>query len=309
MVAPATRQRVADTMQSLGFVRNGPARQLRGVPSRMVGVVTLDVANPFYAELHRGIEDRLSDAGCVVLCCSTDVQLARENEALSVLEELAVRGIIIASSNADLNGLRQVSGRGTPVVLLDQQYDQADLCSVSVDHVVGGRLAGEHLICLGHRRIAFLRGVAIRSVELRRSGLCKAIRAAGLDPAQVLVDVAVESPVVTESTDAAVDRILADPHRPTAIMCFNDLAVLGVLHGLARRDIRVPRDMSVVGYDDLRFAAFLDPPLTTVQQPTYALGRAAAEVLLEEANDGHQHREVRFHPTLEVRRSTAPPGT
>lgn len=305
IVAPETRRRVQEAMTRVGYVRNGPARVLRGMPSAIVGSVLLDLANPFYAQVNRGIEDRLADQGCLVLAGSTDLDAAKERRLLRLLEEQAVRGVIIAPIVPDLTGLQEFSGRGTPVVLVDHPRGRMDLCSVAVDDVLGGRLAAEHLLALGHRRIAYLSGsVNAVSVKQRRAGFFQALAAVGLDPEEVLLDVRmpIEPP---ELAPQALEQILSASPRPTAVLCVNDTVALDVLRGLERAGVRVPADMSVVGYDDLPFAARLSPPLTTVAQPTYQLGYTAADLLLDEARSDHMHREVLFQPSLVARSSTA----
>jgi LacI family transcriptional regulator len=308
IVAPATRSRVEQAIRQVGYVPNGPARQLRGLPSPIVGSVTMDLANPFFAELNRGIEDRLADAGCLVLACSTDLQPSKEQQLLDLLQQQAVRGVIIAPITPDPTGLLEISHRGTPVILLDHPRERLDLCAVAVDDVLGGQLAAEHLIALGHRRIAYLGGtVEPGTVTRRRQGIRQALAAARLDPDRALLDLRASSPLLVETAAAAVAQILAARPRPTAVICVNDTAALGVLHGLDAAGVRVPEDISVVGYDDLSFAARLAPPLTTVNQPKYQLGQAAADLLLDEAQPDHTHREIHFRPALVIRSSTAPP--
>jgi len=310
VVAPETLRRVQEAMTEVGYVRHGPARVLRGVPSAIVGSVMLDLANPFYAQVNRGIEDRLADQDCLVLVGSTDLDAARQRRLLRLLEEQAVRGVIVAPIDPDLTGLQEMSRRGTPVVLVDHPRGRMDLCAVAVDDVLGGRLAAEHLLALGHRRIAYVSGVVgVAAVDRRRTGVCEALADAGLSVEQALVDAHMSVGGSLEETVKAVERILAAVPRPTAVICFNDTGALEILHGLEAAGLRVPADMSVVGYDDLRFAARLSPPLTTVAQPTYQLGYAAADLLLGETQAGHTHREIVFQPSLVVRSSTAPPAT
>jgi LacI family transcriptional regulator len=305
IVAAETRRRVERAIDAVGYVPNGPARQLRGLPSMIVGSVTLDLANPFYAEVNRGIEDGLAPAGCLLLACSTDLRPDKEEQLLHLLVQQGVRGIVIAPSGTDPEPLLRLSRRGTPVVLLDHPRGRLDLCAVAVDDVLGGRLAAEHLLQLGHRRIAFLSGsVDPGPVTRRQQGLRDTLGAAGID----LLDIRVRMhpPSLVDAAAAAVDRILAA--RPTAVVCLNDTAALGLLDGLQAAGVRVPNDISVVGYDDLPIARRLAPPLTTVSQPNYELGQAAAELLLDENRPGHVHREIRFQPTLAARGSTAPPS-
>jgi len=308
IVAPETRRRVQEAMASVGYVRNGPARVLRGMPSTIVGSVLLDLANPFYAQVNRGIENRLADQGCLVLAGSTDLDAAKQQRLLGMLEEQAVRGIIITPVDPDLTGLWDLGRRGTPVVLVDHPRGRMDLCAVAVDDVLGGRLAAEHLLALGHRRIAFLSGIAgAAAVGQRRDGVRQALTDAGLDPDEVLLEVRTPADPAPAGPSGAVEQILSAVPRPTAVICLNDTAALEVLRDLDAAGVRVPEQMSVVGYDDLPFAARLSPPLTTVAQPTYQLGDAAAGLLLDEARTGHAHREILFQPSLVLRGSTAGP--
>lgn len=310
LVAADTRQRVEEAMALVGFVRSGPARQLRGLPSPIVGVVTPDQANPFYALINRGVEDRLTEAGCMLVASSTDIDLARETHALRVLEEQAVRGVIIAPANPDLDQLTKISERGTPIVLLDCPRGPHDLCAVAVDHSYGGKLAVEHLLGLGHRRLAYLlSSTVIAPVAERYAGARQAVVSAGLDPDEGLVTATVEPSTLPEGAEAAVAELLARPNRPTAILCFNDLAALGTIRALHHAGLRVPEDISVIGYDDLQFTGQIRPALTSVSVPINQLGQAAAELLLDEGRRGHQHREIRYLPKLIVRESTAAPNT
>jgi LacI family transcriptional regulator len=310
IVAPETRRRVEQAIRGVGYVPSGPARQLRGLPSPIVGSVILDMANPFYAELNRGIEDRLAEAGCLVLTCSTDHQPAKEQQVLGLLEEQGVRGVIISPVDRDPASLLGMSRRGTPVVLIDHPLGALDLCAVTVDHLRGGQLVAEHLVSLGHRRIAYLGGaVDADGVNYRREGLRQVLAASGLDPSEHLLDIRVRTqpPPLVDAAAAAVEHVLSADPRPTAVVCLNDTVALGVLNGLDAAGLRVPADISVVGYDDIRFAARLAPPLTTVIQPKYEFGVTAAELLLDEEQADHVHREIQFQPTLVVRASTAPP--
>ena len=306
IVAEKTRRRVELAIDEVGYVPHGPARQLRGLPSPIVGSVTLDLANPFYAEVNRGIEDGLAPAGCLLLAGSTDLRPDKQEQLLHLLEQQAVRGIAIAPAGVDPRPLLWLSGRGIPVVLLDQPRGDLDLCAVAVDDDLGGRLAAAHLIELGHRCVAFLGGaVDPAPVTRRRESLRRALSEAGAGLLDVRVRI--HPPTLVDAAAAAVGRILAATPRPTAVVCLNDTAALGLLDGLQAAGVRVPGDISVVGYDDLPIARRLAPPLTTVRQPNYELGQAAAELLLDESRPGHTHREIRFEPSLVIRQSTAPP--
>ncbi|RKN39703.1 LacI family DNA-binding transcriptional regulator [Streptomyces hoynatensis] len=304
-VAPATRHRVVAAMDRVGYVRNSAARQLRGAPSKVVGCLFLDSANAYYAALARGVEDRLGEAGCVLVQCSTDVRPEREVRCLRLLEEQNVRGLLVSPVSALLGHLVQLSRRGTPVVLLDRPRGGANLCAATVDNVAGGELAARHLVELGHRRLAFVRvGSTVRSIDDRVAGIKRALRAAGLDPRESLTEIPV-APAAPDTVAArSAEALLGLAPRPTGVICCNDATALAVLRGARARGLSVPEDFSLVGYDDVDFAAALSPALTTVRQPTYRLGHAAADLLLSEDHPDHEHRELVFRPQLVVREST-----
>lgn len=309
LVAESTRDRVHRAIEDLGFVRNGSARQLRAGKSRSVGAIVLDVANPFFTEVTRGIEDRLREENCLLVLCNSDDSLEKEAHYLGVLEEQRVRGVLITPASRDVSRLEHMRRMGTAVVLLDRTSPTPDLCSVGVDDVRGGELAGEHLLGLGHRQIAFLNGPrSIRQCADRRRGLRKAVRNAGLDPDRVIEEITVSS-LNAEGGEAAIAPMLRRSSPPPAMFCVNDLTALGVLRALLRRGLSVPDDVAVVGYDDVEFAAMLSTPLTSVRQPKYRLGQAAAELLLAEADEaGHRHEQRLFQPELVVRESSRPGG-
>jgi LacI family transcriptional regulator len=307
-VAETTRIRVLAAIESLGFVRSGAAHQLRAGTSRTVGAVVLDVANPFFTDVARGVEDRLEESDRILILCSTDESPERENRYLRMLEEHGVQGVLITPAGRDTVVLDALRARGTPVVLLDRRSNRNEMCAVAVDDLKGGEMAAKHLLDMGHRRIGFVNGSAkIRQCADRRRGVRRAMRAAGLDADADLVEITVEQLNATAG-DESVDLLLRGRgHRPTAIMCVNDLVALGVMRGLARKHIAVPTDMAVVGYDDVEFTGMLSTPLTSVRQPRHQLGYAAADLLLRESDDGpdHQHRQVLFQPELIVRESSS----
>src|SRR5579859_7044439 len=309
LVRPLTRARVEAAMEELGFIPNGSARQLRAGRSRCLGLVVLDVTNPFFTEVARGVEDYAQAAGYAVILCNSDEAHDKERQYLRVLEEQRVRGILITPVHGRAPELRRIRDRGTPVVLLDRP-GSAGQCSVAVDDRRGGEIAVSHLLELGHRRIALVNGpLAIRQCADRRRGALRAVEQAGLDPGQVLTEVPV--PAMNPRGGAAAAEYLlheARDTKPTAVFCANDMLALGVLRGLSQAGVSVPGDLAVVGYDDIEFAADAAVPLTSVRQPKYQLGRAAAELLLDEADrpDEHEHRRIVFTPELVVRASSGP---
>jgi LacI family transcriptional regulator len=309
LVRPLTRARVEAAMEQLGFIPNGSARQLRAGRSRCLGLVVLDVTNPFFTEVARGVEDYAQAAGYAVILCNSDEADDKERRYLRVLEEQRVRGILITPVHGRAPELRRIRERGTPVVLLDRP-GSAGQCSVAVDDRRGGEIAVSHLLGLGHRRIALVNGpVAIRQCADRRRGALRAVEQAGLDPADVLTEVTVPA-MNARAGAAAADELLGGP-KPTAVFCTNDMLALGLLRRLGQAGVAVPGDLAVVGYDDIEFAADAAVPLTSVRQPKYQLGRAAAELLLDEADrpDQHEHRRFVFKPELVARASSGAPAS
>lgn len=308
LVADRTRQRVEQAIRELSFVRNGSARQLRAGTSSAVGAIVLDLANPFFTEVARGVEDRLAEDGYILILCSSDEQQARERRHLHLLEEQGVGGVLITPTDRDISVLDDIRRRGTTVVLLDRTSPNADMCSVAVDDVKGGELAAAHLVSLGHRRLGFVNGpLKIRQCADRRKGVRRALRAAGLPVADSLAEVTVSS-LKADGGEEGLGRLIDQPDPPSAIICVNDLIALGVLRGLMARGVRVPGQMAVVGYDDVEFASMLATPLTSVRQPKYQLGWTAADLLMAEVLQGpaHTHQQIQFQPELVVRESSRP---
>ncbi|MBX6749534.1 MAG: LacI family DNA-binding transcriptional regulator [Micromonosporaceae bacterium] len=306
LVSPATRDRVERTMADLGFVRNESARQLRAGTSRTLAYVMLDASNPFFTDVARGIEEAADELDLSLFLCNSNSRASRESSHLARLQQQRVQGILITPVDAESEGLAEIARRGTPVVVVDRTRRDADLCSVSVDDRRGGRLAVEHLIELGHRRIAFVGGpLSIGQVRDRIDGARAAWRAANR-PADALVHVPTDALTVADGT-AAGARLLAQSsrRRPTAVFCANDLVALGVLRAALQAGLRVPDDVAIVGYDDIDFAAAAAIPLTSVRQPRVELGRTAARLVIDEAtNVAHEHQQVVFEPDLVTRAST-----
>jgi len=305
-VAPATRERVQRAIEELGFVRNEAARQLRAGRSRTIGLLVLDVGNPFFTDLAAGAETAAAKAGLSVILCNSGDNADREDHYLSLLQEQRAYGILITPVTARNPRIAEIRRHGTATVLVDRASPRRQ-CSVSVEDVVGGELAMAHLLDLGHRRIAFVGGpTKINQVAERLTGARRALRTAGVDETAMTV-------VETAGLNVAEGRLAGEriaemdtPGRPTAVFCANDLLALGVLQEMTRRRLSVPGDLAIVGYDDIDFAAAAAVPLTSVRQPRSQLGQAATELLIEEVEtpDAHQHRQVVFEPELVVREST-----
>jgi len=305
-VSERTRTRVEAAMAQLGFVRNESARQLRAGRSSALAYVMLDATNPFFTDVAQGIEDAAEKADLSLFICNSDNRSERELAYLTRLQQQRVQGILITPVSPDDPTLDEVAARGTPVVIVDRTRSVDTHCSVAVDDVLGGQIATQHLLDLGHERLAFVGGPAsVGQVRDRLEGARKAVRSAGLDDDRVTV-LTTSALTVAEGRHAG-ERLAGLPAatRPTAAMCANDLLALGLLQQCVALDVRVPDELAIVGYDDIDFAAAAAVPLTSVRQPRRLLGETAADLLLSEvSDDDHQHRQVVFQPELVVRASS-----
>jgi LacI family transcriptional regulator len=306
-VSGATRERVETAMRDLGFVRNESARQLRAGHSRTVAYVMLDATNPFFTDVAQGIEDVAEDHDLSVFLCNSDNRAERELSYLQRLEQQRVQGVLVTPVDPESRMLAELHRHGIPVVVVDRTRNTEDLCTVAVDDLLGGRLAAEHLMDLGHRRIAYIGGPEhLGQVRDRRAGARAALVDDGRSPDDLVV-IPTDALTVAEGL-AAGERLAGLPRRsrPTAAFCANDLLALGLLQSAVSLGLKVPDDLAIVGYDDIDFAAAAAVPLTSVRQPRRLLGRTAAELLLDEAGNGddHVHQQVVFTPELVARTST-----
>jgi LacI family transcriptional regulator len=306
LVSEATRHKVVQAIAELGFVRNEPGRQLRAGQSRTIAYLMLDAANPFFTDVAKGIEEVARTHGVALFICNSDSDGAREADYLELLLQQRVRGVLITPVDQDTSALDVLLRQGIPVVLVDRGAGAA-WCSVGVDDVEGGALAVSHLCEQGHQRIAFVGGpmTTVQVID-RLHGARHAIQESGR-PGDALLVLETAALNVAEGRRAG-ERIVGLPRtrRPTAAFCANDLLALGLLQQMTRVGVEVPRELAIVGYDDIEFAGAAAVPLSSVRQPRQLLGRTAAELLFAEsdADEAHVHQQVLFHPELVVRASS-----
>lgn len=310
-VSEATRLRVQAAIDKLGWVPNESARQLRAGRSRSIGMVVMDIANPFFTDVARGAEDLLYGKQYSVQIGNSDQDPGREVTLLDRFEQQRVGGVLFAPIDDSAERLLGLRRRGIPVVIVDRAGSGADYCSVGVDDLAGGRLAGQHLLEQGHRRLAFVGGPSsLAQVRDRRRGIELAVEQAG----EGVSLLSVSTPTLSLETGvSSAGEIAALPagERPTAVFAANDLVAIGLLQGFVTAGLRVPDDVAIIGYDDIAFAAAAAVPLSSVRQPREDIGRKSAELLVREieaADSGvpHRHEAVRFTPQLVARRSTQP---
>jgi LacI family transcriptional regulator len=308
LVSDRTRAIVNAAITELGFVRNEVARALRTGRTNTIAYVCLDAANPFFTDVARGVEDAVSETGAAAFLCNSDESIIREGRYLDLLEQQRVLGILVTPVDPTSERLRELPRRGTPVVVVDRVVPNRELCSVSVDDVLGGELGVAHLLAIGHERIGFVGGPMLLGQMIDRlAGARRAMSAAGLKPDDIVV-IETNAPTISDGREAGA-RIAGLPvaQRPTAVLCANDLLALGLLTQSLQLGLDVPGDLAIVGYDDIEFAAAAAVPLTSVRQPRHRLGLTAGELLLQEVSgeNGHDHQQVEFAPELVVRASTS----
>ncbi|WP_194397320.1 LacI family DNA-binding transcriptional regulator [Microbacterium atlanticum] len=303
-VSAATVQRVQAAIDELGFVRNDAARQLRAGRSRSIGLVVLDVGNPFFTDVARGAERRAAESDLSILLGNSDDDESRETGYLDLFEEQRVQGVLITPVHDVSARLVRLRSRGIPAVLVDRPSDSGEFSSVAVDDVAGGYLAVRHLLDTGRRRIAFVGGpLTTRQVTDRLAG---ARRAIGENP-DASLDVIETTALTVLEGRAAGERLRGrEPgDRPDAVFAANDLLAVGVLQALVMLgSISVPDDVAIIGYDDIDFASAAVVPLSSIRQPSELIGRRAVDLLLAAVDGADSAQQIVFQPELIVRSST-----
>jgi LacI family transcriptional regulator len=277
-VSEAKKKAVDDAIAKLGFVPNPVARGLAGGRTWSVGVITQAIDSPFYGVALRGIEDELDPAGYCPLFVSGHWNSKTEARCIEVLHSRRVDGIIVLTGRLADQALK-VCAKRTPLVVTGRSLQAPGLFSLNFDNFEGGRMATQHLIDLGHRHIAFIAGDPDHPDATERM---RGYRFA-LDAAGIKYDASLVVPGTYQEISGllAVDSLLKSRRRFTAIFAANDQMALGATLGLQRRSLRVPEDVSIVGFDDLPTSLYAVPPLSTVHQPAYELGRLAAAAMLQ----------------------------
>jgi DNA-binding LacI/PurR family transcriptional regulator/beta-phosphoglucomutase-like phosphatase (HAD superfamily) len=305
---PETMGRVRTAARELGYRPSGIARSLKLRSTRTLGLIVTDIENPYFPELVRAIEDAARSAGYAVLLGNAADDPEREAGYLDLLVERRVDGIIIAASGLGAHHREWLAAAPLPVVLVNTTAEEVGLPAVVSDNRAGGRIAVEHLLELGHTRIGHLTA-APRNVDApdRLDGARDAFEAAHRPPDELVV--ASGDPGVAGG-EQAMDELLTRDPTLTAVFAYNDLMAIGAMRAIRRSGRHVPGDLSVVGFDDVRLAAYVDPPLTTIAQSTAEMGRWAFERLARELSgpgDGTMPDVLRLPVRIEIRGSTGPP--
>ena len=300
LVSEKMRERVLEAAERLGFVRNELARQLRAGAGTTIGMIVLDIANPFFATLASVCQEAAEAKGLNLIMASSNQDEAREARLLHLFEQQRVRGLVIAPVNGPSRSMSLVQQRGMSMVLFDDSHPSAEFCSVAMNGFVAGQKAVEHLASKGRRRIMFVGG-PMGQVSDRFKGAQHVCEALGIQ---------------LEYTDTVAQTVvfgrLAGEHIfqgrepiPDGIFAANDVLALGLLQAIqARPELRIPRDLSIVSVDDSEYAASAIIPLTTLRQPLDKLANSAIDLLEMHVHNDHAHAHLGLEPELVVRASS-----
>ncbi len=301
-----TAGRIERAIKTLNYRPNPHARRLSLGRSETIGLMIPDIANPFFARLASAVEQAAGEHGLGVLLCATGNRPDRELDYLARLSRTAVDGVIFVTNHADDGLLARAINAERGVVLLDEDIARARTPKVFADNRAGGRLAARHLIAAGHRQLGFVGGpLGMRSTIERRSGMQEAVQQAG---AGCVVSFESFGSYVSDTGRAAADRLLDGPVRPTALFVTSDEITLGLLGRLRERGAAVPRDVSLVTFDDVGPLHLLDPPLTAIRQPIESMAHRGVELLLARLRGEATPRSpVRLPVELIERESVAAP--
>lgn len=315
-VRPNLKQRVREAAEQLGYVTPYAAMQQRDT-SRDIALVIPNISNPFYLQAVLGVGEALYSSGYNLIFCNTTHDPAKERNFLKQLHERKIRGVILSSvAENNAESVQKLRQQGMKFVLLDQKLPDMECPCIHYDNCAGAKIAMEHLLQLGHKKIAFATTSLVRftRTEVYR-GYREALEAAGIKPDhKLLYECAINK--AGRGTDYELNigrqiatRFLADGCPATAILCINDMVAIGLMQTLVQNGVRVPEDVSVVGFDDVPMAGASIPALTTVHYPAQEAGRLAAMMLMDslENNEGQNHLNMTMTPTLVTRDSVAAP--
>ena len=306
-VSEASRSRVLQAMKLLDYKPNALAQNLRRQQTFSIGMIVPDSANPFFAEVARGIEDTSFEQNHSIILCNTDGDINKQAAHTDLLIKNQVAGILFVAAGISTELIEDLQARRVPLVVVDREVPDVRVDTVLTNHLQGGRLATQHLLDLGHRLIACISGGSDLSPSAERLTGYQQI----LQENDILVDqsLVVKGDFQYESGYQAARQLLALAESPTAVFACNDLMAVGVISAATELGLRVPQQLSVVGFDDVRLASFTNPPLTTIAQPKYEIGVIATQMLLARAqNLDAPTRLQRLNTALVVRQSTAIPG-
>ncbi len=304
-VSEKLRERVNQAITELNYQPYGLARSLRKKQSGAIGIVIPDNANPFFAEVVRGVEDTCFDNGYSVFLCNSDGEPTKERNYLNLLVEKGVDGLVLVSTGDDREAMRLLENREIPKVIVDREISGLHMDSVLVNNKQGGYDAAKHLMELGHRNIGCITGPSnVTPSGLRIKGFRKALEESGLRLDERMV---VTGDFKSEGGREGFKKLMRGAVVPTAIFACNDMMAIGALNAARELGVTVPERVSLVGFDDIALASLVIPNLTTVAQPKYELGETGAELLLKRIDDRERPETGIVLETRLIKRDTCEP--
>jgi DNA-binding LacI/PurR family transcriptional regulator len=305
-VNPRLAKRVWAAIDELDYFPNSQARALVSGRSRLLGLIISDITNPFFPELIQGFEDIAVEHGYEILIGSTNYDSRRMSLCIRRMLERRAEGVAVLTFGVERPLLEQLADRQVPLVFVDVGQERPGISLLCVDYLHGVRQGVRHLAVLGHRKIAFISGPrGLHSAISRQTAFISSLEECGIKSNSLWM---VEGDHTMEGGIKAMHRLLQLSNPPTAVMCSNDMTAIGVLHQVYRAGLRVPEDLSVIGFDDIHIAQVTIPPLTTIQMSCLELARAAVTALRAHVEeDGEPQRNYKIGTNLVVRESTSYP--
>lgn len=301
-------KRVWDAVEKLNYYPNTHARSLVSGHSRLLGLLISEITNPFFPELIKGFEDVALENGYDVMIGSTNYDVERMDACVRRLVERNVEGVAVMTFGIETPLLDRLAARGIPLVFVDTAPERPNVDSLEINYHEGIRQAVQHLAALTHREIAFISGPLQQySCQLRKAAFLDAMAEIGVTPGKHLL---IEGDHTLEGGMRAAKELLQQATFPTAVMCSNDMTAIGVMRAFGRAELRIPQDVSVVGFDDIHLAEFVSPPLTTVNMSRVDIARAAFDALrnsVEKGSSAKKRSRIPITTKLTVRQSTSYP--
>ena len=307
LVNRETAERIQRIARESSYRVSAVARSLVTRKTRTFGIVVATVADPFVAEVVSGVEDMANQHGYSIFLANFTGSPEREAQVVDSFEERRVEGIIVVASRVGSSYRALVAKTKIPIVLINNYRVGEFAYSVSIDNLSASRVATIHLIGLGHQRIAYLGDKGGFHSDTERFGGYRQALESVDKPFQP--ELVVHGDGTPQGGEVAMHKLLSLPQRPTAVFCYDDMSALGALRAARTNELRVPEDISVIGFDDLLIASYTEPPLTTIRQPKEHMGRLATEMVLKLLSGVDCECNVRVQGELIIRRSTAPPAT
>lgn len=301
-VSKQTKEKILKVAKELNYIPNLIGKQLKENKSRTIGVIIPTIINPFYSSVIFGIEEVARQNDYTVIACNSLHDPTLEEEYIRTMVEKQIKGLIISSISKNKSQLKNFMKNGLNVMAIDQKIDEDDISQIEFDYQRGGFLATKHLQSKGHRRIGYITSKIDRpSRQSIAQGYLDAMKLAGLEP---MIEEANSDDVYTPLYDFDIgrkltQRMLKAEELPTAIFACNDMMAFGVIHELSQQQMRVPEDMSVMGFDGIDFGQMMNPQLTTIKQPDYEMGKMACKMLLDIMNgENNPMFDIMLQPKL-----------